>query len=124
MSVPPGSMSDQQEKPARHAGNLRIGDLVVCRLGYGAMRITGDGTWGPPRDRENAKKVLRSAVANAEQNPGIIEENLVVKGGWVDEGPTLKRYRPRAYGRATQIRKRTSHITVVVENVGEEFSGA
>ena len=62
MSVPPGSMSDQQEKPARHAGNLRIGDLVVCRLGYGAMRITGDGAWGPPRDRENAKKVLRSAV--------------------------------------------------------------
>ena len=45
MSVPPGSMSDQQEKPARHAGNLRIGDLVVCRLGYGAMRITGDGAW-------------------------------------------------------------------------------
>ena len=53
-------------------------------------------------------KVLKSAVANAEQQPGIIEENLVVKRGWVDEGPTLKRFRPRAYGRATQIRKRTS----------------
>lgn len=62
MSVPPGSVSDQQEKPARRAGELRIGDLVVCRLGYGAMRITGDGAWGPPRDRENAKRVLRSAV--------------------------------------------------------------
>jgi large subunit ribosomal protein L22 len=68
-------------------------------------------------------KVLKSAVANAEQNPGIIEENLVVKGGWVDEGPTLKRFRPRAYGRAAQIRKRTSHITLVVENVGEEPTG-
>jgi large subunit ribosomal protein L22 len=65
-------------------------------------------------------KVLKSAVANAEQNPGIIEENLVVKRGWVDEGPTLKRFRPRAYGRAAQIRKRTSHITLVVENIGEE----
>jgi large subunit ribosomal protein L22 len=65
-------------------------------------------------------KVLNSAVANAEQRPGIIEENLVVKRGWVDEGPTLKRYRPRAYGRATQIRKRTSHITLVVENIREE----
>ena len=68
-------------------------------------------------------KVLRSAVANAEQNPGIIEENLVVKGGWVDEGPTLKRYRPRAYGRATQIRKRTSHITVEVESVPQKAQG-
>ncbi len=69
---------------------------------------------------KTVSKVLKSAVANAEQRPGIIEENLVVKGGWVDEGPTLKRFRPRAYGRATQIRKRTSHITVVVENIGEE----
>jgi len=68
-------------------------------------------------------KVLKSAVANAEQSPGIIEENLVVKRGWVDEGPTLKRFRPRAYGRATQIRKRTSHITLVVENIGEEPTG-
>ena len=66
------------------------------------------------------EKVLRSAVANAEQHPGIIEENLVVKRAWVDEGPTLKRFRPRAYGRATQIRKRTSHITLVLENIGEE----
>jgi len=65
-------------------------------------------------------KVLNSAVANAEQHPGIIAENLFVKRGWVDEGPTLKRFRPRAYGRATQIRKRTSHITLVLENIGEE----
>ena len=65
-------------------------------------------------------KVLKSAVANAEQNPGIIEENLVVKGGWVDEGPTLKRFRPRAYGRATRVRKRTSHVTLVVETMGDE----
>src|SRR5438105_14347798 len=68
-------------------------------------------------------KVLNSAVANAEQTPGIIADNLLVKGGWVDEGPTMKRYRPRAYGRATTIRKRTSHITLVVESIGEEPGG-
>ena len=68
-------------------------------------------------------KVLNSAVANAEQTPGIIAENLVVRSGWVDEGPTMRRYRPRAYGRATTIRKRTSHITLIVESIGEEPSG-
>ncbi len=59
-------------------------------------------------------KVLNSAVANAEQKEAI-PENLVVARAWVDEGPTLRRFRPRAYGRATRIRKRTSHVTVVVE---------
>jgi large subunit ribosomal protein L22 len=44
----------------------------------------------------------------------VIPENLYVSRAWVDEGPTLRRFRPRAYGRATRIRKRTSHITVVV----------
>jgi large subunit ribosomal protein L22 len=62
-------------------------------------------------------KILDSAVANAEQHPGIIPENLLVKAAWVDEGPTLKRFRPRAYGRATKVRKRTSHITLVVESI-------
>jgi large subunit ribosomal protein L22 len=68
-------------------------------------------------------KVLDSAVANAEQMPGIIPENLRVKTAYVNEGPTMKRYRPRAYGRATMIRKRTSHITMVVESFGEEPGG-
>lgn len=64
-------------------------------------------------------KVLNSAVANAEQKQAI-PENLFVSGAWVDEGPTLKRYRPRAHGRATQIRRRTSHVTVVVATPEEE----
>jgi large subunit ribosomal protein L22 len=64
-------------------------------------------------------KVLDSAVANAEQTPGVVPENLLVARAFVDEGPTLHRWRPRALGRATRIRKRTSHITVVVESVGE-----
>lgn len=59
-------------------------------------------------------KVIRSAVANAENNQGLDAETLVIKKAFVDEGPTMKRWMPRAMGRATQIRKRTSHITVVL----------
>ena len=59
-------------------------------------------------------KTLDSAVANAEHNHDLSAEGLVVTGVVVDEGPTLKRYQPRAMGRAYRIRKRTSHITVTV----------
>jgi large subunit ribosomal protein L22 len=59
-------------------------------------------------------KVLDSAIANAEHNRGLPSDELVVARAWVDEGPTLKRFRPRAQGRATRIRKRTCHIYVVV----------
>ncbi len=62
-------------------------------------------------------KVLESAVANAEHNHELDGESLHVVKAYVDEGPTLKRWRPRAKGRATQILKRTSHITVVVSDV-------
>ena len=60
-------------------------------------------------------KVLESAVANAETTEGLKAADLVVAAGTVDEGPTMKRWRPRAQGRATRINKRTSHITVVVQ---------
>jgi large subunit ribosomal protein L22 len=60
------------------------------------------------------EKVLSSAVANAEHNFNLNQGNLVVKEAYVDEGPTLKRFIPRAQGRASRINKRTSHITVVV----------
>lgn len=62
-------------------------------------------------------KVLRSAVANAEHNEGLDPTTLVVSKAYADGGPTLKRYRPRAQGRAYQIRKRTCHITVAVAPV-------
>jgi len=60
-------------------------------------------------------KVLKSAVANAKQNPNIDESILYVKEIFVDQGPTLKRWRARAQGRAASIRKRMSHITVVLD---------
>ena len=65
-------------------------------------------------------KVLESAIANAEHNSGLPADELVVARAWVDEGPTLKRYRPRAQGRATRIRKRMCHIAVVVGRPEEE----
>lgn len=60
------------------------------------------------------EKLIRSAVANAEHNYNMDIDNLFVKEIFVGEGPTLKRFRPRAQGRATAINKRTSHITAVV----------
>ncbi len=60
-------------------------------------------------------KVLNSAAANAENNLGMDRENLYVAEVYANQGPTLKRYRPRAHGRAAMIRKRTSHITVILD---------
>ena len=59
-------------------------------------------------------KLLESAVANAEHNHELVGEDLYVKAVRADEGPTIKRFRPRAMGRATQIRKRTSHLTILL----------
>ncbi len=64
------------------------------------------------------KKVLESAIANAEHNDGADVDELKVKIIMVDEGPIMKRFMPRARGRANQIFKRTSHVTVVVEEAG------
>jgi len=65
-------------------------------------------------------KVLDSAVANATNNYNLDPRTLVISEAYVDEGPTMKRFRPRAQGRASQILKRTSHITVVVESVNAD----
>jgi large subunit ribosomal protein L22 len=62
-------------------------------------------------------KVLASAIANAENNERLDPDSLLVSEAYVDEGPTLKRFRPRAQGRAYRIRKRSCHITVAVESV-------
>jgi ribosomal protein L22 len=59
-------------------------------------------------------KLLESAVANAEHNHELVGEDLVIKAVKADEGPTIKRFRPRAMGRATKIRKRTSHLTILL----------
>jgi len=69
-------------------------------------------THTPRAAARDVLKLLESAVANAENNHELDADDLVVRKVYVDEGPTLKRYRPRALGRATRIRKRTSHMTI------------
>ena len=71
--------------------------------------------FSPRAAAEIVEKVLNSAVANAERNLHLKSEELIVGSTFVDEGPTLKRIRPRAMGRAFRINKRTSHITVIVK---------
>ena len=95
----------------------RTVDLIRGQHVEEARRILRLSPLGASRDVE---KLLNSAVANAEQRPGVIADNLVVSRAWVDEGPTLRRFRPRAYGRATRVRKRTSHVTVVVKTMEDE----
>ena len=65
-------------------------------------------------------KLLNSAVANAENNFELDVDELKVSHAYVDEGPTIKRWRPRAYGRATRINKRTSHMTILLTTTGDE----
>ena len=66
------------------------------------------------------EKVLRSAVSNAEANHGLDGDELVVEQAFADEGPTLKRWKPRARGRVNRIRKRTCHVTLVLAEAPEE----
>lgn len=65
-------------------------------------------------------KVLDSAIANAEHNAGIPSDELFVSRAYADEGPTLRRFRPRARGRATRIRKRSSHVTIIVARYSDD----
>jgi len=73
--------------------------------------------FAPQAASEPVYKVLASAIANAENNDRLDPDALLVSAAYVDEGPTLKRFRPRAQGRAYRIRKRTCHITIEVEAV-------
>lgn len=72
--------------------------------------------FAPQAASEPIGKVLDSAIANATNNFNLDPSSLVISQAFIDEGPTMKRFRPRAQGRAYRIRKRTSHITVVVES--------
>jgi large subunit ribosomal protein L22 len=73
--------------------------------------------FSPQAASEQVYKVVASAIANAENNERLDADSLLIKAAYVDEGATLKRFRPRAQGRAYRIRKRTCHITIVVESV-------
>ena len=97
----------------------RVVDLI---RGKGAEQAVATLRFAPQAAGETVLKVVESAIANARVKADRAGEafdatSLVVREAYVDEGPTLKRFRPRAQGRASQILKRTSHITVVVAPV-------
>jgi large subunit ribosomal protein L22 len=89
----------------------QVVDLIRGRHVDDARRVLRFTERGPS---PTVAKVLESAIANAEHNRELPADELIVTRAWVDEGPTLRRFRPRALGRATRIRKRTCHISVVV----------
>lgn len=94
----------------------RIVDMIRGKAATDAVSVL---QFAPQAASEPVKKVLESAIANArvkadKESVAFDERNLVISAAFVDEGPTMKRFRPRAQGRAGRINKRTSHITVVV----------
>lgn len=91
----------------------RVIDLVRGKSVAEALDIL---RWAPQQASLPVAKVIASAAANAENNNGLDPATLVVATVYADEGPTAKRIKPRAQGRAYRIRRRTSHITVVVES--------
>jgi large subunit ribosomal protein L22 len=97
----------------------RIVDLIRNKPAQEALAVL---KFAPQAASEPVAKVLASAIANAEHNFQLDPESLIVSRAYVDEGSTLKRFRPRAQGRAYRIRKRTSHITVVVQTLEPAIS--
>jgi ribosomal protein L22 len=86
-----------------------VADIVRGKSVADAQAILAYDTHGAA---EQVRKVLQSAMANADHNAGLNVQELVLAHVTVDEGPTIRRFRPRAMGRATPIRKRTCHITI------------
>jgi len=116
--------SDTVELPGARAvaRHVRISPMKARRVvdlvrGLPAKEALTVLQFAPQAASEQVYKVLASAVANAENNERLDPDSLLVRAAYVDEGPTLKRFRPRAQGRAYRIRKRTCHITIEVESV-------
>src|SRR6187431_2800846 len=97
----------------------RVVDLIRGMEAREALAVL---QFAPQAASEPVAKVLASAMANAENNLSLDPDTLWVSVAYVDEGPTLKRFRPRAQGRAYRIRKRTSHITIVVQALSEDLA--
>ena len=97
----------------------RVVNLIRGRSAADAASIL---KFAPQAASEPVAKLLASAVANAENNQSLDPSTLIVDTIFVDEGPTLKRFQPRAQGRAFRIRKRTSHITIELVSVSADQS--
>ena len=112
----PGAFATAQHVRVTPQKARRVGDLL---RGAKATEAIAMLKFQPQAVAENFGKLVGSAVANAETVEGLNGETLVISQVYVDEGPTMKRWRPRAKGSANRIFKRTSHLTVVVTPAGE-----
>lgn len=99
----------------------QVADLVRGQDVESALTIL---KFTPRKAARLLEKVVKSAIANAEHNEDLDRGDLYIAKAFVDEGPTMKRWRPRAFGRATRIDKRMSHITVVVGEKEEGKNGS
>ena len=111
-----------EKRPHAQARYVRISSRkvkVVIDLirGKSVAEAQGILQFTPKAASEVVEKLLNSAIANAENNLELNRDNLYVAEVYANQGPTLKRFRPRAQGRATRIRKRTSHITIVLDQM-------
>jgi len=110
----PGARAVARHVPISAMKARRVVNLVRGMPAKDALTVL---KFAPQAASEPVYKVLASAIANAENNERLDPDSLLVSEAFVDEGPTMKRFRPRAQGRAYRIRKRTCHITIVVESV-------
>ena len=113
-SVLPGARAVARHVRISPMKARRVVDLVRGLPAKEALTVL---QFAPQAASEQVYKVVASAIANAENNERLDGDSLLIRAAYVDEGPTMKRFRPRAQGRAYRIRKRTCHITIEVESV-------
>ena len=112
-----------QNKDTRPSAKLSHARISAQKAGFVLDAIRGKDVqtalgileYNPRYASSLIKKLLESAIANAENNNGMNTENLYVAECFANQGPTLRRYRPRSHGSASRIRKRTSHITIILD---------
>ena len=112
--------AQKDTRPSAKLSYARVSVQKACYVldairGKDVQTALGILTYNPRYASSVIKKLLESAVANAENNNGMNADNLYVAACYADKGPTMKRIQPRAQGRAYRIEKRTSHITVVLD---------
>jgi large subunit ribosomal protein L22 len=123
--------AEQAEELPRARAQVRYANLTPMKArrvvnlirGLDAAAAASVLRFSPQAASEPVAKLLASAVANAENNQGLDPSTLIVDTIYVDEGPTLKRFQPRAQGRAFRIRKRTCHITIELVSVESDVTG-
>ena len=111
--------AQKDTRPSAKLSYARISVQKACYIldairGKDVQTALGIVTYNPRYGSELIAKLLKSAIANAENNNGMNAENLYVEECYANKGPTMKRVRPRAQGRAYRIEKRMSHITIVL----------